>query len=83
MCPPKELVLKLRRADGRACCVEDVSCDEQSVDGLSFERIKQPVEKDSMLILALDPMENMPKVPVTGVKNSQGQRAASYGGDRR
>jgi len=56
----------------RACCIEDVSCDEQSVDGLSFERIKQPVEKDAMLILALDPMENMPKVPVAGVKNAQG-----------
>ena len=25
-----------------------------------------------MLILALDPMENMPKVPVAGVKNTKG-----------
>jgi hypothetical protein len=70
--PPKELVPKLRRAGRRACCIEDVSCDKQSIDGLSFERIKQPVEKDAMLILALDPMENMPKVPVAGVKNTKG-----------
>jgi hypothetical protein len=81
VCPPKELVPKLRRAGGRVCRVEDVARDEQGVDGLSFERIKQPVEKDAMFVLALDPMENMPKVPVAGVKNTQGHRVASYGGD--
>jgi hypothetical protein len=74
VCLPKKVVPKLRRAGGRVCRVEDVARDEQGVDGLCFERIKQPVEEDTMLVLALDPMENMPKVPVAGVEKSQGHR---------
>jgi hypothetical protein len=35
-----------------------------------------------MLVLSLDPMENVPQVPVAGVENTQGHRVASYGGDR-
>ena len=81
VCPPKEMVPKLRRAGGRVCRVEDVARDKQGVDSFGFERIKQPVEEDTMLVLALDPMEDMPKMPVAGVKNTQGHWVASYGGD--
>src|ERR1039457_505125 len=70
MCLPKELVPKPGCACWRVCRVEDVARDKQGIDGLSFERIKQPVEEDTMLVLALDPMENVPKVPIAGVENA-------------
>jgi len=82
VCPTEEVVPELGRTGGRIGRVEDVACDQQSVDGLSFQRIKKPVEKDTVLVLALDPMEDMPKVPVARVENTQGHRAASYGGDQ-
>jgi hypothetical protein len=72
VCLPKKVIPKLRSAGGRVCRVEDVARDEERIDGLTFERIKQPREKVAMLVLAFDSMENMPKVPVAGVENTQG-----------
>jgi hypothetical protein len=34
-----------------------------------------------MFVLSLDPMENMPKVPVAGMENTQGHWVPSYGGE--
>jgi hypothetical protein len=74
VCPAKKVVPKLRCASGRVCRIEDVARDQQSVDGFSFQRIEQPVEEDTVRVLAFDAVEDMSKVPVAGVENVQGHR---------
>jgi hypothetical protein len=59
------------------------STTSEGVDGLGLDRVEQPVEKEAMLILALDPVENVAEVPVTGVEDAQAHRGTSYGVDRR
>jgi hypothetical protein len=59
------------------------STTSEGVDGLGLDRVEQPVEKEAMLILALDPVENVAEVPVTGVEDAQAHRRTSYGDDRR
>jgi len=51
---------------------------DPAVSGPSFEHIKQPSENVAIVVLALDPMGNTHKVPVTGMNNPEGHRAASY-----
>jgi hypothetical protein len=61
---------------------DHVTRDEKGVDSLGPDRVEQPAEEEAMLILALDPLENVAKVPVTGLEDAQAHRGTSYGGDR-
>jgi hypothetical protein len=58
-----------RRVDG----VEDIAGDQQDIRLILLELAQQPVEKTAVFEIAILAVQGLPKVPVGGVKQTQGE----------
>ncbi|MNG21133.1 hypothetical protein D3C84_1054670 [compost metagenome] len=53
--------------------VEDIAGDQQHIGLVQFQLMQQPIEETAVLEIAFLAVQVLPKVPVGGVKQTQGE----------